>query len=59
MHLAPGQGQITLCGHNPDVNNNNNNNKTSHLAHLLQASKISLKSEFIHYFSCFYTCTCA
>ena len=34
MHIAPGQGQTTLCGQNPEVNR-----KAWSLAHLLQVSK--------------------
>ena len=51
MYIAPGQQQTTLCGQNPM-----STEKPSHFAHLLQVSKkISLKSDFIHNFSCFYT----
>ena len=52
MYIALAQGQTTLCGQNPDVNR-----KALSRCHLLQVSKkISLKSDFIHNFSCFYTC---
>ena len=35
MYIAPGQGQTTLGGQNPDVSR-----KAFHFAHLLQVSKI-------------------
>ena len=52
MHIAPGQGQATLCGQNPDVNR-----KALSLCPFVRSfkKKISLKSDFIHNFSCFYT----
>ena len=52
MYTAPGQGQTTLCGQNPDVNR-----KALSLCQFVASFKnISLKSDFIHNFSCFYTC---
>ena len=49
MYIAPGQGQITLCGQNPDVNR-----KALSLCPFVASFKnISLKSDFIHNFSCF------
>ena len=52
MYIAPGQWQTTLCGQNPDVNR-----KALSLCPFMQVSKQrSLKSDFIHNFSCFYTC---
>ena len=49
--LAPGQGQTTLCGQNPDVNRK----ALSLCPFVASFKKISLKSDFIHNFSCFYT----
>ena len=51
MHIAPGQGHKTPLGQTVDVNR-----KVLSLC-LFAASfkKISLKSDFIHIFSCFYT----
>ena len=54
MYIAPGQGQTTLCGENPDVNR-----KPCHFTHLLQVSKKYLWSltlyiifhVFIHVYS--------
>ena len=52
MYIAPGQGQTTLCGQNPDVNR-----KTLSLCPFIASfKKISLKSDLIHNFSCFCTC---
>ena len=55
MNMAPGLGQPTLCGQNPDVNR-----KALSLCPLKNFvssfKKISFKSDFIHNFSCFYTC---
>ena len=50
MYIAPGQGQTTLCGHNPDVNRK----ALSLCPFVASFKKISLKSDFIHKFSCFY-----
>ena len=52
MYIAPGQEQTTLCGQNPDVNRN----ALSLCSFVASFKKISLKSDFIHNFSCFYTC---
>ena len=50
IYIAPGQGQTTLCGQNPDVNR-----KAMSLCPFVAIfKKISLKSDFIHNFSCFY-----
>ena len=49
---SPGQGQTTLCGQNPDVNRK----PLSLCPFVASFKKISLKSDFIHNFSCFYTC---
>ena len=53
MYIASGQGQTTICGQNPDVNR-----KALSLCPFVASfkKKISLKSDFIHNFSCFYTC---
>ena len=52
MYIALGQGQTTLCGQNPDVNR-----KASSLCPFVASfKKISLMSDFIHNFSCFYAC---
>ena len=52
MYIAPGQGQTILCGQNPDVNR-----KALPLCPFVAScKKIPLKSDFIHNFSCFYTC---
>ena len=52
MYIAPGQGQTTFVDKIMM-----STEKSCHFAHLLQVSKyISLKSDFIHNFSCFYTC---
>ena len=45
MYIAPGQGQTTLCGQNPDVNR-----KLCHFAHLLQVSKTYLQSLILYIF---------
>ena len=52
-YIAPGQGQGTLCGQNPDVNR-----KALSLCPFVASfkKKKSLKTDFIHNFSCFYTC---
>ena len=52
MYIAPGQGQTILCGQNPDVNRK----ALSLCPFVASFKKISLKSDFIHNFSCFYTC---
>ena len=53
MYIAPGQGQGTLCGQDPDVNR-----KALSIRPFVTSFKpISLKSNFIHNFSCFYKCT--
>ena len=43
IYIAPGQGQTTLCGHNPDVNR-----KHWHFARLLQVSKKYLWSLILY-----------
>ena len=48
MYIAPGQGQTTLCGQNPDVNRK----ALSLCPFVASFKKISLKSDFIHNFSC-------
>ena len=52
MNIAPGQGQTTLCGQTPDVNRK----ALSLCLFVASLKKFSLKSDFIHNFSCFYTC---
>ena len=52
MYIAPGQGQTTLCGQNPYVNRK----ALSFCPFVASFKKIFLKSDFIHNFSCFYTC---
>ena len=52
MYIAPGQGQTTLCGQNPNVNKK----ALSLCPFVASFKKISLKTDFIHKFSCFYTC---
>ena len=52
MYIAPGQGRTTLCGQNPDVNSED----LSLCPFVASFKKISLKSDFIHNFSCFYSC---
>ena len=49
MYIAPGQGQTTLCGQNPDVNRE----ASSLCPFVASFKKISLKSDFIDNFSCF------
>ena len=46
MYIAPGQGQTTLCGQIPDVNRT----ALSLCPFVAIFKKISLKSDFIHYF---------
>ena len=46
MYIAPGQGQTTLCGQNPDVNRK----ALSLCPFVASFKKISLKSDFIHNF---------
>ena len=53
MYIAPGQGQTTLCGQSSDVNKK----ALSLCPFVASFKKISLKSDFIHIFACFYTCT--
>ena len=49
---SPRAGQTTFCGQNPDVNR-----KALSLCTFVASFKsLSLKSDFIHNFSCFYTC---
>ena len=52
MYIAPGQGQATLCGQNPDVNRK----ALSLCPFVASFKKISLKFDFIHNFLYFYTC---
>ena len=52
MYTDPGQGQTTLCGQNPDVNRK----ALSLCPFVASFKKVSLKSDFIHNCSCFYTC---
>ena len=52
MYIALGQGQTTLCGQDPDFNRK----ALSLCPFVASFKKISLKSDFIHNFSCFYTC---
>ena len=51
MYMAPGQGQTTLCEQNSDVNRK----ALSLCPFVASYKKISLKSDFIHIFACFYT----
>ena len=51
MYKAPGQGQTTLCGQNPDINRK----ALSLYPFVASLKKISLKS-LKYNFSCFYTC---
>ena len=51
QYIALGQGQTTLCGQNPDVNRK----ALSLCPFVASLQKISLKSDFIYNFSCFYT----
>ena len=49
MYIAPGQGQTTAFGQNSDVNR-----KALSLCPFVASFKIiSLKSDFIHIFTCF------
>ena len=51
-YIAPGQGLTTPWGQNLM-----STGTSCHFGHLLQVSKkISLKSDFIHFFILFYTC---
>ena len=53
MYIAPGQGQTT-----PGDKFFMSTETSCHFGHLLRVSnKISLKSDFIHFLSWFYTCT--
>ena len=52
MYIALGQGQTTLCGQNPEVNRK----ALSLCPFVASFKKISLKPDFIHNFSRFYTC---
>ena len=49
MYIAPGQGQTTLCGQNPDFNRK----ALSLCPFVASFKKISLKSDFIHNFNVF------
>ena len=51
MYIAPGQGQKTPWGQNPDVNRK----ALSLCPFVASFKKISLKSDFIDNFSCFYS----
>ena len=51
IYIAPGQGQTTLFGQNPDANRK----ALSLCPFVASFKKISLKSDFIHNYSCFYT----
>ena len=51
MYIAPGQGQKTHLGQNYDVNRK----ALSLCPFVASFKKISLKSDFIHIFPCFYT----
>ena len=52
MYIAPGQGQTTLCGQNPDVNRK----ALSLCPFVVNFKPKSFQSDFMHNFSCFYTC---
>ena len=52
MYIAPGQGQTTFCRQYPDVNRK----ALSLCPFVASFKKISLISDFIHNFSCFYIC---
>ena len=52
VYIVPGQGQTSLCGQNSDVNRK----ALSLCPFVASFKKISLKSNFIHIFACFYTC---
>ena len=57
MYIAPGGGgELGGGGRQPFVDKILSTEKPCHFAHLLQVSNISLKSDFIRNFSCFYTC---
>ena len=49
---SPGSGADNLCGQNSDVNRK----ALSLCPFVASFKKISLKSDFIHIFACFYTC---
>ena len=49
MYIAPGQGQTIHCAQNPDVNRK----ALSLCPFVASLKKMSLKSDFIHIFSCF------
>ena len=50
MYIAPGQGQTTLWGQNFDVNRNS----LSLCPFVDSLKKISLKSDFLQFFMCFF-----
>ena len=50
MYIALGQGQTTLCRQNSDVNRK----ALSLCPFVASFKKISLKSDFIHIFACFF-----
>ena len=52
MYIAMGKGRTTLCGQNSDVNRK----ALSLCPFVASFKKISLKSDFIYIFVCFYTC---
>ena len=52
MYIAPGQGQTVHRGQNFDVNRN----VLSLYSFVASFKKISVKSDFIHFFHDFYTC---
>ena len=54
MYIAPGQGQKNPWGQTFDVNRKPLSLRPS----VASFKQISLKSDFIHNFPCFYTCTC-
>ena len=56
MYIDQGQRQTTLCGQNSDVNRKALSLSLVTLPIVASFKKISLKSDFIHNFSCFYTC---
>ena len=49
MFIAPGQGQTTLCGNNPDVNRK----ALSLCPSVASLKKNIFKSDFKHNFSCY------
>ena len=53
MYIAPGQGQTTPWGQNFDFNKK----ALSLCPFIVSFKNISLKSDFINIFACFYTCT--